>query len=63
MKEDSTDPLTYLHSDSEDDQIKKISVQDQGSKPHRARVLVQGVPAYGIVTSMEAVFFWNQIET
>jgi len=43
------DPCSYLHSDSEDNQVKLVQVPDQGSRNHRARVLVQGVPAQGLI--------------
>ena len=37
------DPMSYLQSDSEGDSINLIRVADQGSKPHRVKVMVQGV--------------------
>lgn len=36
-------------SDSDSGNVNAVRVQDEGSKPRCARVLVQGVPAYGIV--------------
>ena len=42
--------MNLLHSsDSDSGNVRTIKVQDEGSKPRYARVLVQGVPAYGIV--------------
>ena len=41
--------ILYSSSDSDNGDVKTIRVQDEGSKPRCARVLVQGVPAYGIV--------------
>lgn len=43
------DPYSF-HSDS-GDQVNLVTVTDQGSKPRRAKVMVQGVyiPAYGVV--------------
>ena len=36
-------------SDSDSGNVNAVRVQDEGSKPRCARMLVQGVPAYGIV--------------
>ena len=41
--------ILYSSSDSDSGDVKAIRVQDKGSKPRFARVLVQGVPTYGIV--------------
>ena len=38
--------MSYLQSDSEGGSINLIRVADQGSKPHHAKVMVQGVPTY-----------------
>ena len=42
-------------SDSESGNVNAIRVQDEGSKPRCARVLVQGVPAYGIVDTAAVI--------
>ena len=42
-------PLTWLHSDSDNETVHRVIITDKGSKTHRARVLVQGVPAQGVV--------------
>ena len=41
--------ILYSSSDSDSGNVKAIMVQDEGSKPCCARVLMQGVPAYGII--------------
>ena len=41
--------ILYSSSDSDSGDVRAIRVQDKGSKPRCARVLVQGVPAYGII--------------
>ena len=44
--------LLYSSSDGETDQgVRRIQVADKGSQPKCARVLVQGVPAIGIIDS------------
>ena len=45
------DPLRYLLSDSEEDSgdVRQVRIQDHGSKPRRAKVVVGGVPMLGIV--------------
>ena len=44
--------LLYSLSDGETDQgVRRIQVADKGSQPKCARVLVQGVPAIGIIDS------------
>ena len=46
------DPMSYLHSSDDSDEeskIKSIRVSYEGSRPRRALVEVQGIPAYGIV--------------
>ena len=47
------DPLKYLLSDSEDEEshIAVVCVMDGGSQCQRAKVIVGGVPLYGIVDS------------
>ena len=42
-------PLTYLVSDSDDENVRRVTVEDRGSQPKCARVLVQGVPMHGVV--------------
>ena len=41
--------MDILFSSDSDDEVKSIRVSDEGSKAHCARVLVQGVPAYGTI--------------
>lgn len=44
------DPLRYLMSDSDDSSdVRQVRIQDQGSKPQKARVSVGGVPMLGVV--------------
>lgn len=47
------DPVDYLYSTESDEEqdIRLVRVDDKGSSPQCARVLVQGVPADGIVDS------------
>ena len=47
--ESSLMDILFSSSDSDSGDVRAIRVQDKGSKPHCARVLVQGVPAFGIV--------------
>ena len=49
----SDNPLDYLYSDSDEEKqaVKTVRVNDTGSIPQCAKVLVQGVPAYGIIDS------------
>ena len=44
---------SYLHSsDSEDaDGVRQVRVVDKGSRPQRTRVLLEGVPAAGVIDS------------
>ena len=53
--EDKSSEGAVLHllfsSDSEDDEIRQISISDNGSKPRHAKVDVQGVPARGVIDS------------
>ena len=42
-------PLGLLFSDSDDESVKQIRVEDNGSHPQLARVDVHGVPADGII--------------
>ena len=44
-----SDPLTYLASDSDDENVRRVTVEDQGSQPKCAGVLLQGVPMHGVV--------------
>ena len=50
-QQDSDDPLDYLYSsDSEGEgEVRLVQVEDKGSKPRKAHVGVQGVPAYGVI--------------
>lgn len=44
------DPLQYLLSDPEDSSdIRQVRVQDYGSKPQKAKVVIGGVPMLGVV--------------
>ena len=44
------DPLQYLLSDSEDtSEVRQVRIQDEGSKPQRANVIVGGVPMLGVI--------------
>ena len=48
------DPMQYLlsdDSDSDSTEVRQVRVHDRGSKPQCVRVVVQGVPMYGIVDS------------
>ena len=46
----SDDPMSYLHSDSDEDEgVKRITVEDTGSYPRYANVLVEGVVLRGVV--------------
>ncbi len=50
----SKDPLDYLLSSSEDEDIsdiKKVELKDGGSDPKCVTVLLQGVPATGLIDS------------
>ena len=44
-------PMDYLHSDSEEGEVRQITVKDQGSQTKCAKVTVQGIPMYGIIDS------------
>lgn len=50
-------PLELLYSSSEestdesDTVVSQVRVADKGSQAHCARVLIQGVPAYGVIDS------------
>ena len=44
------DPLTYLCSDSDgDEEVKRVTVEDEGSRPRYAEVSVQDVLLQGVV--------------
>lgn len=46
----SDDPMSYLHSDSDEDEgVKRVTVEDTGSYPRYANVLVEGVVLRGVV--------------
>ena len=52
MDTSDDDPLRYLFSDSDSsDEVRQVRVLDTGSKPHCAKVSVQGVPMDGVVDS------------
>ena len=42
-------PTNYLDSSSEGESVRLIRIKDNGSASHCARVVVQGVPVYGII--------------
>ena len=49
-KEILDDPLQYLLSDSYDSSdVRQVRIQDQGSKPQKAEVVVGGVPMSGVI--------------
>lgn len=41
------DPLQYDSDDSSD--VRQVRIQDQGSKPQKAKVVVGGVPMSGVI--------------
>ena len=43
------DPVQYLLSDSDECEVKQVRVQDQGSAHQQAKVIVGGVPMFGLV--------------
>ena len=46
------DPRTYVHSESDpdsDDDVRRVTVEDMGSHPKYAEVLVEGVSLQGVV--------------
>ena len=48
--EQHDDPTSFLYSsDSDNDDVRQVRVNDQGSKPRYANVLVAGVPAAGMI--------------
>ena len=52
-EKNSEDPFSYLLSDSdgEESEVKLIQLQDKGSQPQCAQVIIGGVSAWGIVDS------------
>ena len=50
-KDDPTQYLLSDDSDSDSTEVHQVRVHDRGSKPQCVRVVVQGVPMYGIVDS------------
>ena len=42
-------PMQYLFSDSDDGEVRQVRVEDKGSTHQQARVIVGGVPMYGVV--------------
>ena len=53
VKEKTLDPLDLLlsSSDEDEDNVRLVRVVDKGSLPHTAKVLIQGVPAEGVIDS------------
>ena len=52
------DPRTYLHSESDpdsDDDVRRVTVEDMGSHPKYAEVLVEGVSLQGVVDTGSAL--------
>ena len=47
----SEDPLEYLLSGSDEETVKKVELKDRGSEPKCVTVLLQGVPATGLIDS------------
>ena len=45
------DPIAYLLSDSDESDVRQVTVPDRGSQTKCAKVLLQGVPVYGILDS------------
>ena len=45
--------LSHLSSDMEDgeDQVQQVRISDQGSRQQYADVLIEGVPAWGVIDS------------
>ena len=43
------DPVNYLYSSDDSDEVRQVRVNDQGSRPRRAQVLIQDVPVEGVV--------------
>ena len=43
------DPLSLLYSSSDDDEVRQVRVNYEGSQPRYAEVQVQGVPALGMI--------------
>ena len=43
------DPLTFLLSDSDDDKVSLVRVQDEGSKSQTVLIEIAGVPAHGVI--------------
>ena len=49
---DCNDPLQYMFSsDSDGSEVSTVRVEDKGSKPQKALVDVQGIPAEGVIDS------------
>ena len=48
-QETSGDPLAYLYSSNESDEVRQVCVPDRGSRPRRATVTIQDVPAQGLI--------------
>ena len=52
-RESMSNPLDFLFLSSDDEMadVLQVRVTDHGSHPHCAKVIIQGVPAYGIIDS------------
>ena len=48
---DVLDPMSLVYSSDESDSVRVVRVWDEGSQPHLADVMVQGVLAQGIIDS------------
>ena len=50
---DPTDPLQYMYSSDSDEagEVQTVRVEDKGSRPQKALVDVQEVPAEGVIDS------------
>ena len=51
QRQKKTDPIDLLLSSSEEETVHEVRIADKGSVPQSASVLVQGVPADGIIDS------------
>lgn len=53
-----SDPLSLLYSsDSDSEGVRRKRVSDHGSKPRYANILIQGVPAVGVIDTGAIAFF------
>ena len=56
------DPLRHLLSDTDSDpkeRHQQVHVNDEGSRPHFARVELQGVPMHGVLDTGEDMTIMN----